>query len=230
MAAMKFEDQKLPDLDEYARLAGQFIPGRRAIFAIVEASFLELLPEGSARILVVGAGGGEEILRLGLDNPHWSFVGVDTYQPMVELAQRRLAETPVGARSKVHTMAIENLDEKDFDAATCILTAHFVPDDGAKLAFFKAIRTRLKKGAPLAIIDGIGVAGEAQTELQRRIWKRHAIRNGVAEDVAETNTQNFEKVAVVSAEREEELLTSAGFERLTPIFRGLTIKGWLAFA
>lgn len=230
MAAMKFEDQKLPDLDEYAKLAEQFIPGRRAIFAIVEASFLELLPEGSARILVVGAGGGEEILRLGADNPHWSFVGVDTYQPMVELAQRRLAETPVGARSKVHAMAIEDLDEKDFDAATCILTAHFVPDDGAKLAFFKAIRARMKPGAPLAIVDGVGVAGEAQTELQRRIWKRHAIRNGVAEDVAETNARTFENVAVVSAEREEELLTSAGFERLTPIFRGITIKGWLAFA
>ena len=77
---MKFEDQKLPDLDDYATLAEQFIPGRRAIFAIVEASFLELLPEGAARILVVGAGGGEEILRLGVNNPNWSFVGVDTYR------------------------------------------------------------------------------------------------------------------------------------------------------
>ena len=31
-------------------------------------------------------------------------------------------------------------------------------------------------------------------------------------------------------EREEELLTNAGFEHLTSIFRGLAIKGWLAFA
>jgi len=230
MTALKFEDQSLPDLDDYVTLAEQFIPGRRAIFAIVEASFLELLPTGPARILVVGAGGGEEILRLGQHNPHWSFVGVDTYQPMVELARRRLAETPVGARSQVHAKAIESLDEKDFDAATCVLTAHFVPDDGAKLAFFKAIRARLKQGAPLAIIDGVGVSGEAQTELLRRIWKRHAVRNGVAEEVAESNAQNFKKVAVVSEEREEELLSSAGFERLTPIFRGLAIKGWLAFA
>lgn len=227
---MKFEDQKLPDLDDYARLAEQFIPGRQAIFAIVEASFLELLSGGAARILVVGAGGGEEILRLGLNNPQWSFVGVDTYQPMVELARRRLAETPVGARSQVRTTGIEGLDETDFDAATCILTAHFVADDGAKLAFFKAIRARLKPGAPLAIVDGVGVAGEAQTELLRRIWTRHAVRNGVAEEVAESNAENFKKVAVVSEEREEELLTIAGFERLTPIFRGLAIKGWLAFA
>ena len=109
-------------------------------------------------------------------------------------------------------------------------TAHFVPDDGAKLAFFKAIRARLKPGAPLAIVDGVGVAGEAQTELLRRIWKRHAVCNGIAEEVAESNAQNFKKVAVVSAERQEELLTAAGFKDLVPIFRGLAIKGWLAFA
>lgn len=230
MTAMKFEDQKLPDLDDYATLAEQFIPGRRAIFAIVEASFLELLARGPAKVLVVGAGGGEEILRLGLENPSWSFVGVDTYQPMIDLARRRLAGTPVGPRSDLHATTIEQLADGGFDAATCILTAHFVPDDGAKLAFFKAIRARLKPGAPLAILDGVGVAGEAQTELLRRIWKRHAVCNGIAEEVAESNAQNFKKVAVVSAERQEELLTAAGFKDLVPIFRGLAIKGWLAFA
>ncbi|HRN89106.1 class I SAM-dependent methyltransferase [Hyphomicrobium sp.] len=230
MTVLKFEDQRLPDLDDYAKLAEQFIPGRRAIFAIVEAALLELLAEGPAKILVVGAGGGEEILRLGQNNPQWSFVGVDTYQPMVELARRRLAETPLGARSRVETTAIDALDDTGFDAATCILTAHFVPDDGAKLAFLTAIHERMKPGAPLAIVDGVGVGGEDKTELLRRIWKRHAVCNGVAPEVAESNAENFKKVAVVSEEREEALLASAGFERLTPIFRGLAIKGWLAFA
>lgn len=227
---MKFEDQKLPDLDDYVRLAEQFIPGRRAIFSIVEASFLELIPYGPARILVVGAGGGEEILRLGLENPSWSFVGVDTYEPMVDLARRRLAGTSVGPRSDVRATTIDQLDQTDFDAATCILTAHFVPDDGSKLAFFKAIRTRLKPGAPLAIVDGVGVTGETRTELLRRIWKHHARRNGAAEEAVELNAQTSRKVAMVSAERQEELLTGAGFKDLVPIFRGLAIKGWLAFA
>jgi tRNA (cmo5U34)-methyltransferase len=234
MKPLKFEDQfedgKHPPLESYAALAEQYIPGRRAIFAIVEASFLELVPPGPARILVVGAGGGEEMLRLGSDNPDWSFVGVDTNAPMVGLAQSRLAESPVGKRSEVYATAIEHLDEKDFDAATCILTAHFVPDDGSKLAFFEAIRARMRPGAPLAIVDGVGVAGEPQTELLRRIWKRHAIRNGIVAHEAEKNAQNFSKVAVVSAEREEELLASAGFKNFVAIFRGLAIKGWLAFA
>ena len=227
---MKFEDQKVPNLDDYPRLAEQFIPGRLAIFAIAESALLELLPENAAKILVVGAGGGEEILRLGQNNPHWSFVGVDTNQPMVDIARRRLAESPVGTRSRVETTTIEALEDNGFDAATCILTAHFVPDDGAKLAFFKAIRSRLKPKAPFAIFDGVGVAGEARTELLRRIWTRHAMRNGVAEAAAKSNAENFKNVAVVSEEREEDLLTSAGFQHLTPIFRGLAIKGWLAFA
>jgi tRNA (cmo5U34)-methyltransferase len=230
MTALKFEDQKLPDLDDYAKLAEQFIPGRQAIFAIVESALLELIPQGPAKILVVGAGGGEEILRLGLNNPDWSFVGVDTYEPMVELAHKRLGRTPVGLRSKVHATTIDNLAEKNFDAATCILTAHFVPDDGAKLAFFEAIYKRLKPGAPFTVVDGVGVAGDDQTELLRRIWKRHAIRNGISAEVAASNAENFKKVSVVSEQREEELLLSAGFKRLTPIFRGLAIKGWLAFA
>lgn len=231
MGTLRFEDQKIPHtIDEYATLAEQFIPGRRAIFAIVESALLELLPEGQLRILVVGAGGGEEILRLGENNPDWSFVGVDTYEPMVALARKRLAETSVGARSRVETLAIDALDDRGFDAATCILTAHFVPDDGAKLAFLKDIHARMKPDAPLAIVDGVGVAGDEKTELLRRLWIRHAIRNGVAPDVAKANSENFEKVAVVSEEREEELLASAGFKRITPIFRGLAIKGWLAFA
>lgn len=233
MSTLKFEDQKFPEksgINDYVRLAEQFIPGRRAIFAITEAALLELLPKGQSRILVVGAGGGEEIVRLGQNNEDWSFVGVDTFQPMVDLARQRLADTPVGRRSQVHSVAIDSLDDRDFDAATCILTAHFVPDDGAKLAFFEAIRSRLKPGAPLVIVDGVGVVGEEQTELLRRIWQRHAILNGVAEEAAAANAETFKKVAVVSADREEQLLTAAGFSRLTPIFRGLTIKGWLAFA
>lgn len=230
MTVLKFEDQGLPDLDDYAALAEKFVPGRRAIFAIVEASLLELLPDGPARILVVGAGGGEEILRLGSGNPDWSFVGVDTHQPMVDLALKRLSGTSVGARSEVLATAIEDLDETGFDAGTCIVTAHFVPDDGAKLAFFNGIHARLKPGAPLAIVDGTGVSGDPETDLLRRIWTRHAIRNGVAEEVAVKNAENFKNIAVVSSQRQEDLLTSAGFKRLTPIFRGLAIKGWLAFA
>jgi len=229
MTALKFEDQEIPNLDDYATLDKQFIPGRRAIFAIVEASLLELVPEGPVSVLVVGAGGGEEILRHGSDNPDWSFVGVDSYEPMVDLARRHLAETPAGDRAQVEATAIDDLDEKNFDAATCIHTAYFVPDDSSKLAFFTAIRARIKPGTPLAVVDGVGVEGEPQTELLRRIWTRRAVLNGVTKDVAATGAENFKKVAL-SVERQEELLTSAGFERITPIFRGLAIKGCLAFA
>ena len=170
--------------------------------AIVEASFLELLAEGPAKNSRCRCG------RRGRNPPAWRG------ESLVVVRRRRHLSSPWSTwrggallarrsdrRSDVHATTIEQLDETGFDAATCILTAHFVPDDGSKLAFFEAIHARLKPGAPLAIVDGVGVAGEAQTELLRRIWKRHAIRNGVAEEEAESNAQNFKKVAVVSAER-----------------------------
>ncbi|ODS01483.1 hypothetical protein AUC71_00265 [Methyloceanibacter marginalis] len=91
---------------------------------------------------------------------------MDTYEPMVELARRRLAATPVGARSQVQASTVEDLAEQDFDAATCILTAHFVPDDGAKLAFFEAIRARLKPGRA--------------SRHRRRRWRCRRTRNGAS--------------------------------------------------
>ena len=196
MSSLKFEDQNSPITPVFKTMRdwpSNLFPGRRAIFAIVEACFIELIPQGPAHILVVGAGGGEEIIRLGEGNPQWSFFGVDTYEPMVDLARQRLSEVPAGSRSRLQTGKIEELDVKEFDAATCILTAHFVPDDGSKLAFFKAIRARLKPSAPLALVDGVGVSGEEETELLRRIWKRHAVRNGAPPDVAEVNAKNFRK-------------------------------------
>jgi tRNA (cmo5U34)-methyltransferase len=57
-----------------------------------------------------------------------------------------------------------------------------------------------------------------------------ALNDPVAEEAAESNGQNFKNVAVISAERQEEQLTSTSFKDLVPIFRGLAIKGWLAFA
>lgn len=233
MAALKFEDQfegqKVPQIEDYARLAEQFIPARRAIFVMIEAAFLELLPAGPVRILVAGAGGGEEILKLGTNQPEWSFAGVDTFEPMIELARQRLTGLPVNERTSLYVGSIDSFGQRDFDAATCILTAHFVPDDGRKLAFFKALSARLKPGAPLAIVDGVKSDSGRINQLQRRLWIRHAVCNGAPLDLAMYNAANFDKVAVVTPQREEELLQSAGFANITPFFQGLAIKGWLAF-
>ena len=230
MSTLQFKDQKLPSLDHYATLAEKFIPARHAIFTIIEAAFVELLEFRPAKVLVVGAGGGEEIVRLAQKNQSWSFIGVDTYEPMIELAHKRISENVPQAKYELAAIPLSDLEETDFDAATCILTAHFVPDDGSKLALFKDIRARLKPGAPLAIVDGVGTSGEPRTELMRRFWKQHALLNGADPEMVENNAENFRKVAVVSTERELELLAEAGFSDLQPIFKALAIEGWLAFA
>ncbi len=54
----------------------------------------------------------------------------------------------------LHRGTISELDETNFDAATALLEMHFLPDDGEKLDFLKAIHNRLKRGAKLILADG----------------------------------------------------------------------------
>jgi len=96
----------------------------------------------------------------------------------------------------------QELPDRDNDAT---LAEQFVP--GRRTIF--------------ASVEGTGASGEPGPDLPRRIWMLHAVRNGAAKAAAEANAGTFKKVAVVSAERREDVLRSAGFERLTPIFRGL---------
>jgi SAM-dependent methyltransferase len=65
-----------------------------------------------------------------------------------------------------------------FDAATCLLTLHFVPDDGAKEQTLREIRRRLKPGAPFVLVDlCIDLAApEAATALNR--YRAFALESG----------------------------------------------------
>lgn len=80
--------------------------------------------------------------------PAWQFVGVDLSEEMLKLARARFAAESLPNKIEFHQTDVHNLNDENFDAATCILTLHFVPDDGAKLAVLQAIRQRLKPGMP----------------------------------------------------------------------------------
>lgn len=77
-----------------------------------------------ARVLVLGAGGGLEIKAFAEARPGWWFDGVDPSAEMMNLAQVTLG--PLAARARLHHGLIDCAPEGPFDAATCILTLHFV--------------------------------------------------------------------------------------------------------
>ena len=130
MSELDFEKHVLTEINDYVVQARQCIPGRDALFLMTRCYFENELRK-NAKILVVGAGGGEEIVSLGKHNPSWRFVGVDLSEKMLELANTRIKQEGLKNDVRLCEMSVLDLEDEDFDAATCFLTLHFVPDDGS---------------------------------------------------------------------------------------------------
>lgn len=227
MSQIDFETQVLTGVENYILRARQSIPGRDAIFLIARALFETKLGNRS-KILVVGAGGGEEILSLGKPNPDWQFVGVDLSEAMLKLADTRFAQEQLQNKVELHRADVHNLDGKDFDAATCILTLHFVADDGAKLTMLQAIRERLKSEALFLLVDGAGEKGKPEFQDNVAAWKRHAQNNGMPLEMVNKMVENTMNLPLVTEEREVELLREAGFVDVRKVYQGIHVNGWLS--
>ncbi len=87
-------------------------------------------------MLVLGAGGGQELKALAEAHPGWSFGGVDPSPEMLRLAKEMVGQHAY--RIRLHEGCIEDAPEGPFDAATSILTFHFIPYD-QRLATLKQL-------------------------------------------------------------------------------------------
>ncbi len=84
--------------------------------------------DGARRqVLVLGAGGGLELKALAEAEPRWNFVGVDPALAMLKLAEQTLG--PFNARVQLQQGYIDDAPDGPFDAATCLLTLHFLDAD-----------------------------------------------------------------------------------------------------
>ena len=107
----------------YAENPPRLVPG----FADLHRMTLLLLAEqvpADGRVLVLGAGGGLELKVFAETQPGWQFEGVDPAAEMLKLAQATLG--PLAARVQLHEGYIDTASAGPFDAATCLLTLHFL--------------------------------------------------------------------------------------------------------
>jgi len=77
--------------DEYEQRIRLALPGYEVMHTFVLACLRSCLPE-TADLLVVGAGGGMELVRLGQSNPQWRLLGVDPSAKMLAIAQQRIEQ------------------------------------------------------------------------------------------------------------------------------------------
>lgn len=181
-----------------------------------------------ARILVLGAGGGLELKYFSDLQPGWTFDGVDPSAEMLKLAAQTLG--PLSARTRLHEGYISTAPEGPFDAATCLLTLHFIPEEerGETLA---EIHRRLRPGAPLVVAHH----SFSQRDEAKVVWlKRYAafaVSSGVpASDAERAITAIGERLPVLPPERDEALLRQAGFTDISLFYAAFTFRGWVATA
>jgi tRNA (cmo5U34)-methyltransferase len=210
----------------YAEGPPRLVPGFADLQRMVMLLLTERAPD-DARVLVLGAGGGLEIKTFAEARTGWSFDGVDPSAEMIKLAHMTLG--PLAARAKLHTGLIDVAPEGPFDAATCILTLHFVERE-ERLRTLREVRRRLKPGAPFAVahFSFPQEAGDRDQWLAR--YAAFAVASGIEPSLAENARSKIgSSLPILSPETDEQLLRDAGFSEVTLFYVGLAFRGWVAY-
>lgn len=211
----------------YAEGPPRLVPGFAGMQTMAMLLIAERVPS-HARLLVLGAGGGLEIQHFAGAQPGWHFDGVDPSAEMLGLADHRLK--PIADRIKLHHGLIDIAPDGPFDAATCLLTLHFI-EPVERLRTLREIHRRLKPGAPL-VVAHFSFPQEAEA---RKIWLSRyaafAIASGMDSAIAETaHTRVGAQLPILSPEADESLLKEAGFDGISLFYAGFTFRGWVCYA
>lgn len=210
----------------YADKTARIVPGLRDLHKMASVLMAERAP-ADARVLVLGAGGGLELKAFAELQPAWRFDGVDPSAEMLALARTTLG--PLAGRVRFHEGYIDSAPEGPFDAATCLLTLHFLPA-AERRATLAEIHRRLRPGAPLVVAHhSFPDTGPEQGRWLARN-AAFAIASGVPVAQAEGSIAAIkERLPVLSPEQDVALLYEAGFSNVELFYAGLTFKGWTTF-
>lgn len=228
MSRSHYED---PDVvRRYAQGPYAFVPAYEHMQRMAAQLIRERIgPTG--KVLVLGAGGGLELEAFATRCPEWTFVGVDPAEEMLRAARDRILLASASERVDWHHGTIFDAPPGPFDAATCLLTLHFVPDDGAKERTLVEVRRRLKSGAPFVLVDLCIDLASPDSAMALDRYRDFALESGADPEMVNTTCGRLTTVLrMVSSARNEELLTASGFSEVELFYAGLSWRGWRAIA
>ena len=222
--------QPFADPEAVARYADgppRFVPGFADLHRMTAILLAERAP-AEAHVLVVGAGGGLELQALANAQPSWTFTGVDPAPEMLKLAATTLG--PLATRAELIEGYVDDAPDGPFDAATCLLTLHFL-DAVERRRTAAEIHRRLRPGAPfVAAHSSFPQNPEVRSQWLAR-YAAFGVSHGVDPAQAETIRATVDaSLALLSPEEDEAVLRAAGFREVTPFYAAFTWRGWVAYA
>ncbi len=211
----------------YAEGPPRFVPGFTDLHRMTTILLGERAPR-EARVLVLGAGGGLELKALAEAHPGWTFDGVDPAAEMLKQAGRTLG--PLAPRARLQEGYIDDAPEGPFDAATCLLTLHFLaPEERQRTA--GEIRKRLKPGAPFVAAHSSFPQGEGERALWLSRYAAFAVASGANPALAQkARAAVAAHLNIFTPEQDEAILRDAGFSDVSLFYAAFTWRGWVASA
>lgn len=211
----------------YAEGPRRFTPGIDAVHRMAGLLLAERAP-ADAHVLVLGAGGGLELKALAQAHVGWRFTGVDPAGPMLDLARETLGED--ADRVDLVEGYIDTAPAGPFDAATCLLTLHFL-DREERVRTLREMHRRMKPGAPLVVVH----ASFPQDEAARARWLARYAAYAVASGADPAQTEQARaavasSLALLAPEEDEACLREAGFSEVELFYAAFTWRGWVSRA
>lgn len=206
----------------YAQGTARKVPGladlhRMAMLLLAERASL------TARILVLGAGGGLELRAFADAQPGWHLTGVDPSAEMLAAATHTLG--PLAARAELVRGYIEDAPSEPFDGATCLLTLHFL-DRVERRRTLQELRRRLKPGGALIVAHH---SCPREGEVRRWLARSLAFADSPGQALA-ASAAAMEQLPILTADEDEAMLREAGFGGVRMFYAAFTFRGWVATA
>lgn len=204
----------------------QKVPGLLDMQRMARLLLEERVP-ADGTVLVLGAGGGMELLAFAEAQAGWHFHGIDPSAPMLDMARQRLG--PLASRVAFTEGYIDDAPEEVCDGAACLLTLHFLPAE-QRLHTLKTMRRRLKPGAPLVVAHHSYPQDDAQKDRWLQRFAAFSASSGIALDVAHTVDSMARLLPALSPEQDVALLHEAGFGTVELFYAAFSFRGWVAYA
>ncbi|WP_028543724.1 class I SAM-dependent methyltransferase [Paenibacillus taiwanensis] len=218
--------------DRYIDTIAAKIPGYHHLYDMTARLMNVLLQslQQPPEVLIVGAGGGQELVTLGSAHPDWKLTGLDPSDRMLEVATRRMESMSLTPPVTLVHGSVDQLPQSRlYDAATCLLVLHFVQGLSEKARLLSSLAQRLKPGAPLCIAAINGSPATEAFTIMMQAWKAHMLDNGVPIEEWERFATSFGKeFDPIPTSTLLTLLREAGFREPTSYYGAYLIDAWFA--